>query len=171
MRPEQQHVVLGMLQIAGRHVQKVERDQRVAFRHMLQAASLHQSHGRIDDRLRGEPMNRTVFQAENVAGQVKSADLTAAVGKQLVASNRAVNDLVDVVGRLRLAVNFGAPVVSEFAEDDPRAGKLAKLSKGRRPAAGMGVDVDKHGIPLFEANCSTFARGAGRSSSRLPEPH
>ena len=169
---EQQHMVLGMLQVAGRHVQEVDRDQGVAFRNMLQAASFHQSHGRVDDRLGGKPMKRTVFQAKDVADQVKSADLTAAIGKQLVASDRAVDDLVDVVGRLRFAKNFGALVVFEFAEDDPRAGKLAKLSDRRRPAAGMGVDVDKHGyLPFFEANCSTFARGTGRPVLPAAEPH
>ena len=76
---------------------------------------------------------------------MEGADLAAAVGKELVAANRAVNDLVDVLGRLGLAVNFGTSVIFEFAQDDACAGKLAKLSESLRLAAGMGVDVDKHG--------------------------
>ena len=142
---QQQHVVLGMLKIAGRHIQKVERDHRVAFRDMFKAAPLHQPYCRIDDRLRGEAVLGTVFQTKNVAGQMEGADLAAAVGKELVAANRAFNDLVDVFGRLGLAVDFGTSVVFEFAQDDPCAGKLAKLSESLRLAAGMGVDVDKHG--------------------------
>jgi hypothetical protein len=61
-------VVLGMLKIAGRHVQKVERDHRVAFRDMLEAATLHQPDRRIDDRLCGEAVLGTVFQTKNIAG-------------------------------------------------------------------------------------------------------
>ena len=118
-----------MLKVAGRHVQQIERHRRVAFRDVLQAASFHQPYCRIDDCFRGEAVDRTVLQPENVAGQVESADLAAAIGEELVAANRTVDDLVDVVGRLRLSVNLGTPVVFEFAQDYPCAGKLAELSQ------------------------------------------
>ena len=124
---------------------QVERDRRVAFRDVLEAAPFHQPYCRIDDRLRGEAVLGAVFQPKNVTGQMEGADLAAAVGKELVASNRAVDHLVDVLGRLGLAVNLGTSVIFEFAQDDSCAGKLAKFSESLRLAAGMGIDVDKHG--------------------------
>ena len=98
-----------MPEVARCHIQEIERDQRVGFRHVLQAAPLHQPYCRIDDRFRGKSVGCTVLQPKNVAGQVESADLAAAVGEELVGANRTVRDLVDIVGRLRLPKDFRAP--------------------------------------------------------------
>ena len=46
------------------------------------------------------------LQAENVARQVECADLAAAVVQDLVGADRAADDLVEVLGRLVLAVDF-----------------------------------------------------------------
>ena len=70
-----------------------------------------------------------------------------------MATNRSVNDLVDVLGRFGLSINFTAPAIFALAEDDSRARKLAELSQSFRLAAGMGIDVDEHGCPLFETIC------------------
>ena len=59
-------------------------------------------------------MLASVFQSEDVADEVKRADLAAAVRKQFVASHRADLDLIDVVRRLLFAVDFGALLVGEF---------------------------------------------------------
>ena len=114
-----------MLKVAGRHVQKVEGDHRVAFRDVLETAPLHQPYCRIDNCLCGEAVLGTVFQPKNVTGQMEGADLAAAVGEELVAANGAVDDLIDVVGRLGLAINLSASVIFELAQDDPCPGKLA----------------------------------------------
>ena len=134
-----------MPKVARCHVQEIERHQHVGFRHVLQAASFHQPYCRIDDRFSGKSVGCSVLQPENVAGQVERADLAAAVGEELVAANRTVRDLVDIVGRLRLSEDLGALVVFELAQDYPCPRKLAELPESLRPAAGMGVDVDKHG--------------------------
>ena len=60
-------------------------------------------------------MGSAVFQAKDVADQVERADLTAAVREKLIAPNRAINDLVDIVGRLSLSEDLGALGVFEFA--------------------------------------------------------
>jgi hypothetical protein len=104
----------------------------------------------------------------NITDQVEGADLAAAIREEFVAANRTLNDLVNVVGRLGLAVNLSTSVVSEFAQDDPRAGKLAKLSERLRLAARMGIDVDKHGSPPFETICSH--RENSHSPGANPQP-
>src|SRR3954451_541668 len=158
-----------MLKIAGCHVQEVERDHRVALRDMLEAAPFHQPYGCFDDRLCGEAVLGTIFQTKNIAGQMEGADLAATVGEEFVAADRTVDDLVDVFSRLGLAVDFRASVILKFAQDDSRAGKLAKLSESLRLAAGMAIDVDKHGRPLFETICFVFlaARYSNPKSIRL----
>ena len=83
-------------------------------------------------------MDRPVFQAKDVAHQVKCADLAASVGEELVAPNRAVNDLVDIVGRLGLSVNLGAPGVFELAQDELRARQAALLAEELWPIGRSG---------------------------------
>ena len=104
-----------MLQAGGRHVQEVKRDEDIGFRHVLETAPLHQTHGRVDNCLCGKSVGGTVFQTENIANQVESPDLAAAVGQELIAANRTLQDLVDVVRGLRFTVDLGASIVLEFA--------------------------------------------------------
>ena len=63
------------------------------------------------------------FETENVARQQKRADLAPSVGQQFVGPNRASNNLVDIVGRLVLAVDFFIFAVrrtrSPQGQDDP----------------------------------------------------
>jgi len=81
---------------------------------MASLSATDDAHGGVDDRLRRKAMLAAVREAENVAGQVKGADLPAAVGQQLVAPYRAGFDLVDVFGRFLLAVDLGAFFVGKF---------------------------------------------------------
>jgi hypothetical protein len=108
-------VVFGVLQAARRHVQEVKRDVHIDFRYVLKTAPLHKPHGRVDNCLCGKPMGRTIFKAKNIANQVEGPDLAATVGQQLVAPNRTLYDLVDVVRWLRFAVDFPASIVLKLA--------------------------------------------------------
>ena len=58
------------------------------------------------------------FETEDVAGEVKGADLAAPVAEQTIAANRAAHDLVDVLGRLALAEDAFVAAVSEFGGDE-----------------------------------------------------
>jgi hypothetical protein len=53
-------------------------------------------------------MEIAILEAEDIARQVKRADLAATVGQQFVAPNRAFNDLIDIVGGLCFSENLGA---------------------------------------------------------------
>jgi len=72
------------LQVAPGHAEQVSRDHRIALSHHLEAAALDQANRCVHDRLRRKPMFASVLQSEDVAGEVKRADLATAVGKQLV---------------------------------------------------------------------------------------
>jgi hypothetical protein len=65
---------------------------------------------------------------------VKGADLAAAVGKKLVAAHRAGDDLIDIFGRLILAVNLLVLVVREFGGDK------ADMAGDRAEPIGGGID-------------------------------
>ena len=80
---------------------------RIALGHHLEAAPLDQANRGVHDRLRRKPVLASVFQPEDVAGEVKRADLATAVRKQLVASHCAGLDLIDVLRRLLFSVDFG----------------------------------------------------------------
>src|SRR5262245_23215464 len=49
------------------------------------------------------------LETENVAGQMKSSDLAAAVHQHLVGPHGPADDLVEVIGRLVLAVDLAIP--------------------------------------------------------------
>ena len=140
-----------MLEVAGRHIQEIERDQGVGFRYVLKAAPLHQPYCRVDDGLRGKSVGGTVLQPKNVARQMESADLAAAIGEELVAANRAVNDLVDIIGRLRLPKDLRAPFVFEFAQRLPvpvKARRAAPRAFGLLP--GWALTLTNMDLFLFE---------------------
>ena len=85
-----------------------------------------------------------------------------------MATNRSVNDLVDVLGRFGLSINFTAPVIFELAEDASRARKLTELSQCLRLAARMGIHVDKHGCLLGFRQFVLHSRGALGQRSENP---
>jgi hypothetical protein len=55
-------------------------------------------------------MKIAILEADEIAGEVKRADLAATVRQQFVAPNRAFNDLIDVICGLCFSENFGAPL-------------------------------------------------------------
>jgi hypothetical protein len=69
-------------------------------------AQFDDQHPRAVDRFGGECARHAQFQAKNIASEVKRPNLAAPVAEYLVGPHRAADDLVDVVGRLVLAVYF-----------------------------------------------------------------
>jgi hypothetical protein len=78
----------------------------VSLGHHLKALSSDQANGGLYDRFCGKSMRLAVLQPKYIAGQVKRADLAAAIGEQLVTSYRPLCDLINVFGRLLLAVDL-----------------------------------------------------------------
>src|ERR1700674_487779 len=95
-----------MPEFAGRHAPELARDPDVDARRLFEATAFHQAHGGIDDGLRRKAVVVARFESEDVARQMKRADLAPPIGKQLVSPNRAADDLIDVFGWLVLAVNL-----------------------------------------------------------------
>ena len=60
-------------------------------------------------------MEIAIFEAKDVAGQVKRANLAATVGQELMTPNCTFNHLIDIVCRLSLPEYFGVPPVLKFA--------------------------------------------------------
>jgi len=67
-------VVLGMLEIVRRHVQDAANDSGISFRHALQAFAFHEANCGINAGFGCETMEITIFEAEDIARQVKRAD-------------------------------------------------------------------------------------------------
>jgi hypothetical protein len=68
-----------MLEIVRRHVQDAANDSGIGFRHPLQAFAFHEENGGINDGLGCKTMEIAIFEAEDIARQVKCADLAATV--------------------------------------------------------------------------------------------
>ena len=68
-----------MLKIVGRHGQQASNHRRIGFGHVFEALASNKANGGVDDSFGCETMKIAIFEAENIAGQVKCANLTAAV--------------------------------------------------------------------------------------------
>lgn len=95
-----------MLQIARRHTEQVTRDNRVALGRRLKGSSPYEVNGRLDDRFCGKSMRATTLQPKNITDQVKCTNLAPTIREQFVASNSARLDLINIFGRVFLAVNL-----------------------------------------------------------------
>ena len=116
----------------------------------------------VDDRLGRKAVNRGVLQTENVAHQVKGANLAAAVQEKLVASYRPFGHLIDILGRLVLAEDLYAFVVAEFAKIDPRPGH-SKLRRG-----AVSTKASKHGYsPGLDELVKVFLNASPIPQSRM----
>src|SRR5262245_5660510 len=87
---------------------------------LLEALALDEAQRGVEDGFGGEAMVGAGFQAKYVAGQVEGTDLAAAVGEQLVGAHRAADHLIDIFGRLILAVDFLVLAIGEFGGDEAR---------------------------------------------------
>jgi len=138
-------VVFGVLQITGGHDQEIACDRRVHLGDVLETGAPREANGGLDDRFGGETVRGTVFQAEDVANQVKCANLSPAVREELVAPHRTLDHLIDIFRRFCLPEDFRAPIVSKFAQNDLRSGKSVEFAARFGPVGRIRVDVDKHG--------------------------
>jgi hypothetical protein len=66
-----------MLKIVGCHGQEGSNHRRIVLRHQLHALASNNADGCIDDGFRCETMKIAIFETEDIAGQVKRADLAA----------------------------------------------------------------------------------------------
>jgi hypothetical protein len=122
---EQQHVVLRPLQRAHHRIHDLTGEGAVLAREALQAAAAIGDHRGFPHGLGREAVLVARLDAEDVAGQVKSIDLAAAVGEELRGADGARHDLVE----------GGRPVAFQeqllvLRED---AGGAERLRLGRTP--------------------------------------
>src|ERR1700749_2152700 len=100
-----------MLKIVGRQVQEVSNHRRIVLRLTLQAFAVNKANDGVDDGFGREAMDLAIFEAKDIARQVKRADLAATVRQEFVSSYRAFNHLIDILCRLCLSENLGALAV------------------------------------------------------------
>jgi len=82
------------LKVVGRHTKNLENEGFIGFCYTFQALTLHKANGGINDGFGREAMVLAIFEPEDIASQVKRADLAATVGQKFVTSHRAFNHLV-----------------------------------------------------------------------------
>src|SRR5262245_63603729 len=140
-------MILGVTQIARCHVEQIVRHLHIVLGHQLEAATLEQADGGIDDRFGGKAVLRPDLEPENVADEMKRADLAPAVREQFVAPYRTALDLVNVVGGLLLTEDFGALPVAEFVQidSDGRSALRFGLAKNVGKFGKAGTDAGEHG--------------------------
>ena len=68
-----------MLKIVSRHGQEAPSHRRIGFGHVLQALAFNKTNGAVDDGFGCEPMEIAILEAEDIARQVKCADLAPPV--------------------------------------------------------------------------------------------
>ena len=103
-----------MLEIFSRHFQQVSNHCRIGLRHTIQAFAFDTVSGDVDDGFGRETMDSPFSKSENIARQVKGADLGRR-RQELVTPNRPFNYLIDIVGGLCLSENFRAFGILKFA--------------------------------------------------------
>src|SRR6516165_10086231 len=75
-------------------------------------------HFGIGNRFGRERMSFAGFQPENIAGQIETADLTAAVAENFVRANSSADDLVEPISRFILVNDlYSARIVSDAADE------------------------------------------------------
>jgi hypothetical protein len=114
---EQQHVIFGVPEFAGGHSPEAAGHLNRDAGRLFKIAAFHQAHGRIGDGFRGQAMGQSGLKSKDVAGQVERTNLSAAIGEQLVAPDRAANDLIDVFSGLVFSIDFLVLLVGEFRGD------------------------------------------------------
>ena len=115
---------------------------------VLKARSFHEPQCGVDDGFRRKPVCRPVFEAKDVTGEVKGADLATAVGEELIASDRTIDHLIDIFGAFGLPEYLDSFSVLELAQAAAGAAEFTEFSEWPRLGSWVSVDVDKHDTPL-----------------------
>ena len=95
-----------MLEIGGGHVQELSNHRRIVLCLTLQGLAFDKTNGGVDDSFGCETMELTILEAEDIARQVKRADLAATVRQEFVSPNRAFNYLIDILCGFCLSENL-----------------------------------------------------------------
>jgi hypothetical protein len=108
----------------------------------LDRPALEDQHPCVRERFRRVPVDVALLEAEQAAGQVEAGDLAPAVAQNLVGPHRPLDDAVDELGILALAVDlFLAGVGEGRAEKVGAIGEEAGSIAGSM-AGSMAVSVD-----------------------------
>ena len=73
-------MVLDVLKVVGGHGQEGSNHRRIGLGDALQALTFDKAKGRVGDGFGREAMKIAVLEAEDIAGEVKRADLATTVG-------------------------------------------------------------------------------------------
>src|SRR5215475_4114325 len=89
------------------HAQEIASYSSIGRCHIFQAVASDDAHRRILNGLRGEAIVQADLQPKNIAREVERANLaSAAIGKNIVASDGSPDDLIDAIRWLALTVNL-----------------------------------------------------------------
>src|SRR5947207_1751701 len=117
-----------MAEVARRDGPEFARNLDIRFGGLLKTTASHQPHGRINDSLCGEPVGRSQFEPKDITREMKRTDLASPIRKQLVRADSAADNLIDVFGRLILAVDLLILPVRKLARCKAHVtGQCAKL--------------------------------------------
>ncbi|MHC2929281.1 hypothetical protein ACVJA9_004078 [Bradyrhizobium diazoefficiens] len=160
-----------MAKFAGGHRPELAGDLHVDAGGLLEARAFHEAHAGVDDGFGGKTVAGAGFEAEHVAGKMEGADLAAAVGEKLVAAHGPGDDLVDIFGRLVLAIDLLVLAVGEFGGDEANMARdrtelVGHLMGRGNLATDLGVDhlgLECLGQHLRHLRCDdALVRGIGR---------
>ena len=94
---QQQHVLFSMQEIVGCKAEEIMCDPHINCCDVFKAMTPHDAHSGSDNRLSGKPIICTILKPENVAWQVKCANLATSVGESLITSDSTPNELIDAI--------------------------------------------------------------------------
>ena len=77
--------------------------------------AFYKANGGLDDGFCCEAMEIAIFEAKDIAGQMKRTDLAATIRQEFVSSNRAFYHLVDIICGLCLSEDYGVLPVLKSA--------------------------------------------------------
>src|SRR4030095_15360882 len=116
-------------------------------------------------------MEIAIFEAKDIAGQMKRTDLAATIRQEFVSSNCAFDHLIDVVRGLFLSENLGVLLVLEFARTDLCMRQVTKFAKKPRLLGGISIEISKHRQPLQPTRpTARLATDVQRSQPKISKP-
>ena len=99
-------MILHAPQFTRRQRPQLARDVVVSLRESRDGTPTDKQHARFDDRFSRVRVLALEFKAEDVAGRMKGLNLAPSVGQDSVGADSAADDLVEMFGRIALAVNL-----------------------------------------------------------------